>query len=289
MPGWRAKVLLKLVLSRIPLSHGQWKKLGIFRHGPMEDPEYAYEVFMKHFERSPFGRKGSGFVAVELGPGDSLFSAMIAAALGAQCVYLIDIGPFASTAPDIYRSMASYLQSRGLSPPFRPGPARDVDQVLRLCRARYLTAGLNSLQAIPDHSVDFVWSHTVLQHIRRREFSTYCSEMRRILRPDGIASHRMDLTDMLAGGLNNLRFPTRIWEADWVASSGFYTNRMRFSEMLRAFRDAGFENEIVGVNSWEVSPIRRSQLADEFKRLDSRDLLVNGFDVLLRPAGIPRQ
>ena len=37
-----------------------------------------------------------------------------------------------------------------------------------------------------------------------------------------------------------MRIPTRWWEADWMARSGFYTNRMRMTEMLGAFEAVGF-------------------------------------------------
>ena len=38
MPWW-AKIGAKVVLSRVPVPYGVWRRLGIFRHGDMGRPE----------------------------------------------------------------------------------------------------------------------------------------------------------------------------------------------------------------------------------------------------------
>ena len=75
---WYLKIALKIVLSRIPLERTFWNRLGVFRHGRMKEPSYAFEVFMKHFHRAGLPSDRQGFVGLELGPGDSLFSALSA-------------------------------------------------------------------------------------------------------------------------------------------------------------------------------------------------------------------
>ncbi len=57
----------------------------------MEDPEYAFSVVKKHFEKFAVYRVSDSPVVLELGPDDSLFSAMIACALRVSCIYLIDV------------------------------------------------------------------------------------------------------------------------------------------------------------------------------------------------------
>jgi SAM-dependent methyltransferase len=132
-----------------------------------------------------------------------------------------------------------------------------IETILAVCRATYGTSGLTSLRAIPDKSVDFVWSHTVLQHVRRAEFLETMRELRRVLRADGISSHWVDLQDCLGGALNNLRFRESVWESPFVAKCGFYTNRIRYSEMLALFKEAGFEPEVVHLTRWDRLPTSR--------------------------------
>lgn len=280
---WYAKIAAKLALSRLPVGYCVWSKLNLFVHGAMNRPDYAYGVFRQHFERSHFSRKEVGFVALEVGPGDSLLSAIVAAAHGASRCYLVDAGAFATEDLTAYRDMVGYLRLRNLPVPVMD-KVSDLAGVLESCNAVYGTRGLRSLRDIPSESVDFIWSQAVLEHIRRHEFLDTMKELRRVLRPDGVCSHRVDLKDHLGGALNNMRFPARLWESDWVARSGFYTNRLRYSEMIKLFRQAGFSVEVLATGRWQDVPTPHSFMAKEFHDLSEEDLLVKDFDVLLRPA-----
>lgn len=280
---WYGKFGAKLLLARLPAGYRLWRRLGVFRHGAMDKPLYALEVFRTHFERAQFGNRERGFVGLELGPGDSLFSALIAYAHGASGCYLIDTGRYAEENVERYREMAVLLEGKAMRTP-NIDAVGNLQEVLQATGATYGTDGLAALRRIPDSSVDFVWSHAVLEHIRRREFSAVMVELRRILRSDGVCSHRVDLRDHLGGQLNNLRFPESFWENELVARSGFYTNRLRFAEMLGLFRAAGFAAEVIGVERWPTVPTPRNKLAAPFRDLGDDDLRVSAFDVILAPA-----
>lgn len=282
MIPWYAKIAAKLVLARLPVDYRRWKKLGLFEHGHMDDPSYGERVFLRHFERSGLAAR-TGFACLELGPGDSLFSALLARAHGAGGVWLVDVGDFAERDPAAYRGMARHLAARGLPVP-QDDALRSVDAMLEACHARYLVDGLRSLRTLPDASLDFVWSQAVLEHIRRRDFDALLLELRRLLRPGAVMSHRIDLQDHLAHALNNLRVGERWWEAEWMARSGFYTNRLRFRDLLDRFEHAGFAVETVEVDRWSELPTPRRSLAAPFRDLPDEDLLVRGFDVVLRAA-----
>ena len=179
--------------------------------------------------------------------------------------------------------MANFLAEQDLSVPDAKY-LTSVNAILAACRALYGTSRLASLRAIPDESVDFIWSHTVLQHIRRVEFLETMRELRRMLRANGISSHWVYLQDTIGGALNNLRFRESVWESPFMAGSGFYTNRIRYSEMLELFKDAGFKPEVITVNRWDRLPTLRSTLSDRFKDLAEEDFCVRCFHVILRAA-----
>jgi SAM-dependent methyltransferase len=279
---WYARIAAKVVLSRLPAAYAFWHRHNLFSHGFMDQPVYARDVFRLHFERSSFARKGDKFVGLELGPGDSIMSAVIAAAYGARTCYLIDAGSYSATDARPYHALAESLRRDGLPAPDLTG-AETLEQILVRAHAQYGTQGMTSLRAVPTGSVDFVWSHAVLEHIRRREFGETMRELRRVLRGDGVCSHRVDLKDHLGGTLNNLRLRSRLWERDWMARSGFYTNRIRYSEMVEQFAAAGFSVEVINIGRWSDVPISRSNLATEFQHLSDDDLCIKDFDVLLRP------
>jgi SAM-dependent methyltransferase len=279
---WQIKILSKLLLSSLPAKYDFWRKISLFKHGEMEKPDYAFKVFKQHFDRVDFLRKKGGFVALELGPGDSLFSALIAYAHGASRIYLVDTGKFAVDCIKPYIKMANFLKKNNLIPPeFNTNAS--IQKLLHLCNADYMTAGLSSLCEIPDHSVDFIWSQAVLEHIRHSKFSPLLKELRRVIRTDGICSHCIDLRDHLGGALNHLRFSRRIWESEVMAKSGFYSNRIRYFEMMNLFERAGFSAKTVKLERWAELPTPKNLFSREFTFMNNDELSVAVFDVILTP------
>jgi SAM-dependent methyltransferase len=278
---WWGKIAAKVFLSRVPLGYRLWRRLNLFVHGAMDSPEYAFGVVTAHLKRLGL-RDLRDKVVLELGPGDSLLSALIARALNARRVYLVDVAAFANSDINHFLDASKYLKGRGLEPPAIDGSATMRD-VLATCSAEYMTQGLEDLRRIPAGSVDFVFSQAVLEHIRLRELSATLAELRRVMAPSGAASHVVDLQDHLGGALNNLRFSARVWESEFMARSGFYTNRVRYLEMLDLFRAAGCKPEVVGLRRWDSLPTALPRLAQQFRRLSIEDLLVSGFDVIARP------
>lgn len=249
----------------------------------MDQSEYLSGVFDAHASRTGFKSDLSGKTVLELGPGDSVGTALVAASHGAESI-LLDVGAFAVSDVGFYQRLANDLSAMGLHPP-DISRASNLDEVLEACGARYLTNGVQDFSRIKTGSVDMLFSQAVLEHVRKHEFEQTIQECRRILSDNGVASHRIDLKDHLGGGLNTLRFRHRVWESDFFAKSGFYTNRIRYTEMLSFFEEAGFSVEVLRVDRWEILPIARRSLDVNFVGLSDAELKVKGFDVLLRPIG----
>jgi SAM-dependent methyltransferase len=278
---WQLKIAAKIVLARLPFPYHFWGKIGLFKQGGMDRPEYALRIFRRHFDAASLVGKADGFVGMELGPGDSLSSALIAKTFGASKTFLVDVECCASTDLGVYRRMESHLRQLGMYPPSLDH-CRTMDDVAETCGTQYMTEGLTSLRKIPSASVDFVWSNAVLPYVRRNQFVSTLRELRRIQRPDGVASHSVPIKDIIGGKLNDLRFSEGIWESALMADSRFYTNRLRYQELLRLFREAGFEPEIVRKTEWEALPTPRPKMAEQFALLSEEDLRISEFDVLLR-------
>jgi SAM-dependent methyltransferase len=277
---WWVKISAKLILSRLPFGYAVWQRLGLFRHGQMDTSEYAIRVFNSHVEKTGLTNQLHDKTILELGPGDSVATAIIAAAHGA-CTILVDAGAFVREDIAPYLELVEVLTKQGLIPLDLSG-CRNIDELLARFGAKYMTAGLTSLTQIESESVDLIFSQAVLEHIRKNEFRETMQEYRRILRPNGICSHQVDLRDHMADALNNLRFSERVWESEFFATSGFYTNRIRYSQMLQLFSDVGFTVEVTDVQRWASLPTTRCKLALEFKYLPDDELNVSVFDVLLR-------
>lgn len=281
---WWSKIASKIVVSRLPFKHEFLKSLNLFEHGFMEQPDYAYNVFQKHFERATAEKLlKPGFVSLELGPGESLSSALISNSFGSSKAYIVDVARFATENLSAYQKMVDYLRTKNLAV-VDIEETQSVDEVMELYGGCYLTSGLDSLRSIEDNSVDFIWSHAVLEHVGRGEFLETMKELHRIIRDNGVCSHVVDLRDHLELSLNNLRFSERVWESDLMANSGFYTNRIQYSQMLMMFEEAGFEVVTSETKTWDSLPIKRSQLNKQFQDISEEELCVSGFSVVLKPA-----
>lgn len=279
---WWLKMAAKMLLSRLGVPYPVFRRLGLFRHGHMDSARYALDVFDHHVAQAGLVNGLAGKTLLEIGPGDSIATAILAQAHGARAI-LLDSGRHARRDMEPYRRLCNALADRKLRTP-RLTAASDIDALLRDCAALYLTDGLQGLARIPDASVDLVFSHAVLEHVRREDVAAMLRECRRVLKPRGVCSHQVDLRDHLSESLNNLRFSRHCWESRLFAESGFYTNRIRYGQMLKLFSEAGFDMTVTDVSRWTALPIARHKLHAEFRDLPEDELVISGFSVVLRPA-----
>jgi ubiquinone/menaquinone biosynthesis C-methylase UbiE len=136
---------------------------------------------------------------------------------------------------------------------------------------------------IPDASIDFAFSNAVLEHVRKREFGPIVKEICRVLKPRGVTSHQIDFRDHLQYALNNLRFSERTWESEFMANSGFYTNRLSWAHMKSVFEASGFAVQSERLSQWDKLPTPRSAMAPEFRDVPLEELLVMDCHAVLTP------
>ena len=192
----------------------------------------------------------------------------------------MDVGDFVSRNSRFYIQLAEKLSAQNLRVP-QLKSTHTFDEVLAISRASYLTQGLESLRSIPTASVDFIWSHSVLEHVRKADFQAVLLELKRILRPGGFASHNIDFQDHLAGSLNNLRFSEPVWESEFFVRSGFYTNRIPAIRMHALFAQAGFKVCKEGFGRWVNLPVPRKSLHADFQQFSDAQLINRTSHVLL--------
>ena len=278
---WFLKILIKIIISRFPLPYRFWKLIGFFKHGSMDSCEYAIKIFNLHFNRAFPYQIPSSLKILELGPGDSAASAIIGYAYGVSCTYLVDIDNFATQDIAYYKKLALLLKSKGLNPP-NLSAVSSFNELLRISNAIYLPNGLSSLKTIEEKSIDFIWSHSVLEHIRKQQFCEIVKELKRITKCNGINSHSIDFQDHLDHSLNNLRFEERIWESKLFVRSGFYTNRIPAVKMHSIFRKIGFSVERESFGKWPELPIQRSKMHQDFDMYNDKELINRTSYILLR-------
>jgi SAM-dependent methyltransferase len=100
--------------------------------------------------------------------------------------------------------------------------------------------------AIPDASVDVIWSRAVLEHVRPADIMTLFAHFRRILRPGGVMAHVIDNSDhwehkdSSISRANFLKFEDGLWNII-NAHRLAYQNRLRHYEYRDMIKAAGFD------------------------------------------------
>jgi SAM-dependent methyltransferase len=184
---WFLKIPTKIILSRLPVSPDMWRHLGIFRHGTMDDPMSALQIYARHFRWFNPKRSREGYTVLEIGPGDSIASGLLTALHGGACTYLVDQTDDAQHDMALYRNMLAAFRDKGFDTG-RLDASRDFDDLCRRSGTVYLTNGLASLRSLPAGSIDFIFSNAVLEHVPRRDFEPLVAETRRLLGTGGVCS-----------------------------------------------------------------------------------------------------
>jgi SAM-dependent methyltransferase len=140
-------------------------------------------------------------------------------------------------------------------------------------------------------SVDFVSSTNTLEHIPAADLVPILVECRRLLREDGIMSSRIDLRDHYSyfdaslSPYNFLRYSERAWRL--YNSRLLYQNRLRRTDYVRAFTDAGFEIVEEMASSGDetaLESLRELELAPRFRGYPLDELAVTALVVIARPS-----
>ena len=279
MPWW-VKIIIKIIIARLPLNYQAWQKIQFFKHGAMDDYKYAVEIFNFHLKEYKKNHHLKGKTILELGPGDSIVTALISSAYGAKCI-LSDVGSFATKDIEIYKDIANNLRE---SIPNMPdiSSADSLDDVLNLTNSEYLIDGLKDLKSIESNTVDIIFSEAVLEHVRKDNFLETLKELNRILKRDGFSSHNVDLKDHLDYSLNNLRFSEKIWESDFMMNSGFYTNRLQYKDIIELFQEANFKIETISIEKWDKLPVDKKHFASPYNELEDELLNISGFHMFAK-------
>ncbi|MDH4235679.1 MAG: class I SAM-dependent methyltransferase [Nitrospira sp.] len=156
-----------------------------------------------------------GMDILEIGPGQTLEVLEKALASGAKSCTAIDVAAYCSVGQAAEKRISYHIYDGRRLP---------------------LEAG----------QFDLIWSHTAFEHLRYPAVTV--GECFRVLRPGGTLVSSIDLGDHSMYGktrvspeqlFDSLRYPKWLWDLmKWNRSS--YTNRLRKSEWMALFHDAGF-------------------------------------------------
>lgn len=286
------KYLAKQAKNLIPWKLRYWLKLTEAKHPGFipdilkqkSDPGYYNDVFYEALDTIGIDSL-EGKAVCEMGPGQFLSHAFLAYQLGADESYLLEIDDFAHQEGKIKMSRNLLLKEGMDKKRNLPGTekAGTWKRYLKLLRSRYYTDGIDGYRRIPDDAVDYVFSFSVVEHIRKNVIRETMQEMYRFMRCGGTAYHVVDLKDHLGGGKNHLRFSDAEWEDQNHYKMDNYTNRLSCSELVSIWKETGFSVVYLKRERMDKRKLlNRSELNPVFSGISEKDLETGSFTVMLQ-------
>lgn len=209
-----------------------------------------------------------GARVMEVGTGRSLAIPLLMWLLGAERALTVDLNRY--LRPEILRADLAYLRAnrpwlreqlallaREAGPTAgrlddlldldleRP-PARVLEDLLQLCGIDYRAPADASALDLAAESIDVHLSRHVLEHVPPEALARILREAARVLKPDGLCVHLIDLSDHFQhqdSSISRVNF-LRFSEAEWERLAGnrfMYMNRLRAGDYLAIFAAAGLE------------------------------------------------
>lgn len=222
-------------------------------------------------------------ICFEFGAGRDLIVPLAFSAHGARRYITVDIERLAKL--ELVRSNAAIVSR--LSGTDQP-VMNSMEDLERFWRIEYRAPADARTTGLPAGSIDCAVSVETLEHIPKNDIVAILKELRRIMRPDGLVLMQIDYSDHFKGfdpSISSFNFLTYS-EEQWAPfQSRFqYVNRLRHSEYLQLFREAGFE-------LLSDQPDRRppeqdilQRLAPCFRGFSEEDLFTLGSLIVGRPA-----
>lgn len=305
MPPWLLKAAIQGTLSRLPNPQRWNRLLQKYITGSLElGDDYFLEKWRqceRHVDTYRRETDTSGpFAALELGTGWFPITPIGLALSGAERVVTIDLQDLlehervVATLERYGRMIASETISVG-----GPNPLGRIEAVLDQAAslgARELLAelGIESRLAdarrtgLPSASIDLICSNNTLEHIPRDILVDILAEFRRLLTPDGVMSHHIDLADHYANFdssitvYNFLRYSDRVWPL--FNNDLQYQNRLRVSDYRDIHAEAGWRITDEDNTSAPLEVLRSIRVADRFRSYCDEDLAVYATWMTSRPA-----
>jgi SAM-dependent methyltransferase len=225
---FRLKCLVQQVLSALPASHklNRLVQVHIARSLPVTDAQLEIQQKVADSHLAEYTKRAGKMPqdVLDIGSGSDLSMPIAMGKRGVR-VTASDITPLASNA-----LVADMLERNGLA----SLPDANVNYVVY--PPPYLP--------FPDRSFDLVTSTSVLEHVPAAQLPALFSEIRRVLKPSGIASHHVAHKDHWSDAdsklhsMNYLRYSPSQWR--WLNPSVLYQNRLLHSDYCNLLSSSGF-------------------------------------------------
>jgi SAM-dependent methyltransferase len=228
--------------------------------------------------------QGPRGIAVEFGGGRDLITPLLLSQTDATGIHVFDIDRLSST-----EQVNNAIRQLRVTEPGEWPEVTDCDaDLVRKYRVHYHAPGDARAMGLPDGSVSYICSTSVLEHIPLADIEQILKECARVAANDAIFSHVIDYADHYVYSdssislFNFYRFDEREWR--WWNPPAHYQNRMRHSDFVQLFERFGLSTLETVISEAPPDSLANVPLAEPFRRYSLRDLLINSAYFVLKAA-----
>ncbi len=163
-----------------------------------------------------------------------------------------------------------YLHQQGAQLPF--------EKILDLLHIRYLVADARKL-SIPDCSIDFITSNNTFEHVYPDILKQILLEFHRILKPDGLMSHFIDMSDHFAHLdqhitiYNFLQFSPQQWQL--IDNTIQPQNRWRIGQYRKLYQQLNIPITEELNRPGDQAALQTVNLASPFSEMPKEDVAIS--------------
>jgi SAM-dependent methyltransferase len=297
--NWQLKALGHWIFDTAP--RGQdvhyWFQRKVTRTLPRSTANYqtraaAFAAHLENLRTHAPGVEQDG-CALEIGAGRDLMSQFLLWSYGFNRQIVIDVSPL------IRRELLNRAieEVNRFNSSARNGYRRLPHKIEGACAAALSNAYQIDYRAPADaratglaaRSVDFITSTNTFEHIPQEEIRRILAEFRRILKPGGILSLKIDYQDHYSysdksiTAYNFLQFDTKRWRR--YSPPSHYQNRLRHPEHLSLIREAGFEilqEQTEPLTTRDLHQVKSLKLDPRFMSMRPEELAIRASTLVCR-------
>ena len=234
LPKFYLFFLFKILVYSIPLRYSFRKKF-FGRNGLMDDLNYCKNIFKKHVLNIKRNEEIKNIL--EIGPGDSCFTALLALRNNFDSITLIDKNS------DQLLSTLQNLKDIGIKIK-KLNSYENLDifsfyEGKKSVNVYILKEDFKKIPSIKLPSNDIIFSNAVLQHLDKKQLMNLLEFCKRVSNKRTIHSHQIRFTDHLTGSnqfFDHYKVPKFIWESKLLKKYPFWTNRLDLNKFIKIFK-----------------------------------------------------
>ncbi len=297
MKKWVLKALIQKVISFLPGSHklNYWFQKYITKGVRLSD-QYFQDKLVHALDHLRFAKKAglaTSFKSLELGTGWYPVVPLSFYLAGAKQVSSIDLNRLMThdSLCDCIEAFQKALKANELSAFDEYFRSERIEQLQKIdCRSmdqeslmlilnfEYRVGDARKLSDA-DGQFDLIHSNNVFEHVYPEVLKEILLEFKRVLKPEGIMSHFIDMSDHFAHLdssitiYNFLRYSEKAWAR--IDNSVQPQNRWRLSDYEQLYRELNFNITEREARPGEPEALANTKLHSDYAERDKRDLAVS--------------